>query len=153
MPDAHERPERSLGAGAIDEAQPIELEQVACQVLAAAKLDDVGGHVHGRDVLALAERHAQTGSLSDGVCGRPGVTTRVTAVGVHHDARQRLPAAPILERATDVPAGTKHSSWLSGLAAVTSPSSVAMARTCCLVRSPRGNRLWASWSWRSPYRK
>jgi len=45
----------------------------------------------------------------------------------------------------------RHSTGrLSGFVAVTRPSSAAMARTWGLVRSPRGKRLWASWSWRRP---
>ena len=40
----------------------------------------------------------------------------------------------------------KHTSWLSGLAAVRRPSAAARRRTSALVMSPTGNSVRASWS-------
>ena len=75
----------------------------------------------------------------------PSASTTVPGVGDQPARRCSVPAMS--------PPGTKHSSWLSGLAAVTSPSSLAMARTSGLERSPTGNRAWASCAALRPYRK
>ena len=44
----------------------------------------------------------------------------------------------------------KHTSWLSGLAAVRSPSAAASARSSAFdVYSPTGNSVRPSWAWSS----
>ena len=120
-----------------------------------AEHDRVGRGVDARDVARLAERDAQAlaagppcsrrprrarrpGSPSASrigpALGRPAAARSAARRGSRRRARSRSPGS----RACRPSRG---------------PSPRATSRTSGFVRSPSGNRLCHSWSWRRPYRK